>query len=203
MFRRRFLRQSQAALATVLALMAVAPLPAQTRSMMIEGFEAFRWGTPMADIIAARGDPAQSESVGDGLSLIAYRETVSGIPLVAVYGVHETAGLIKGQYTADVNRGDDCLEMFVTLRESVNAQYPLLRPVERRFHREVDDFCEAVSIGEAGWMVQWNDPATESFISVYIRAGTSTVEVAFESKAFQDWAEQRDDPPATPNDSPD
>lgn len=161
--------------------------------MTIEGFEDFTWGTPLADIVAARGEPAQQEEIGDGLSLVAYRDTVSGFPLVAVFGVHETSGLVKGQYSADVAEGDDCLEMFVAFRESVNSHYPLLRPVERRFHREVDDFCEAVSIGQAGWMVQWNDPTTESFISVYIRAGTATVEVAFESKAFQTWAERRGD----------
>ena len=188
--------------ACVVALVAATPLTAQTGSMTIEGFESFSWGTPLSDIVAARGEPAQEEPVGDGLSLIAYRDTVSGIPLTAVYGVHETAGLIKGQYTADVNEGDDCLEMFVAFRESVNAKYPLIRPVERRFHREVDDFCEAVSVGAAGWMVQWHDPATESFISVYVRAGTSTVELAFESKAFQDWAAARSDGPPEPVDDP-
>ena len=172
-------------------LMCSSSLAAQEPSLTIDGFDGFAWGTTMETIREARGIPAQEEPVGDDLSLIAYRDTVSSIPLITVYGVHLEEGLVKGQYSADVLEGDDCLEMFVTLRETVNSKFPLLRPVERRFHRSVDDFCEAVSIGEAGWMVQWNDPTTDSFISVYIRAGSSTVEVSYESKAFQNWAEQR------------
>lgn len=172
-------------------LWTAASLQAQSPKMTIDGFEGYTWGTPLETIIEDRGSPAQQEPVGDGLELVAYRDTVAGLALISVFGVHDVEGLMKGQYSADVEEGDDCHDMFVTLRESVNAVYPLLRPVERRFHRTVDDFCEAVSIGEAGWMIQWQDPTNESFISVYIRAGTSTVEISFESKAFQNWAERR------------
>lgn len=172
-------------------LCAAAHLSAQSPKTTIDGFEGFAWGTPLQTILDDRGSPAQHEPVGDGLELVAYRDTVSGMPLISVFGVHQVGGLMKGQYSADIEEGDDCFEMFVTLRESVNAVYPLLRPEERKFHRAVDDFCEAVAVGEAGWMVQWHDPTNEAFISVYIRAGTTAVEVSFESKAFQDWAQQR------------
>jgi len=166
-------------------------LQAQSPKLTIDGFEGYTWGTPLETILEDRGTPAQQEPVGGGLELVAYRDTVGGMPLVSVFGVHDVEGLMKGQYSADVEEGDDCHDMFITLRESVNAVYPLLRPEERKFHRAVDDFCEAVAVGEAGWMVQWHDPTNESFISVYIRAGTSTVEISFESKAFQNWAERR------------
>ena len=88
-----------AILASITVLTGTSNLVAQQDvSMSIDGFHGIEWGSSEADVLYRFGEPAQIDSLGNGIVVLAYRVDLLGEPAVAFFALLGDRGMIKGQY---------------------------------------------------------------------------------------------------------
>ena len=173
-----------------LALPAAASwLNAQERvSTSIDGFHGLSWGATTTEILAQFGEPAQVDTLENGVLVLAYRETLLGEPAVSFYAILADQGLVKGQYVVKLRLEEgNCEAQYRVYRDHVTLAYPLIVPVENYDYPFTEDFCTAVQNRRGTWANQWRDTSNGSVITVIVPLGTDEVRLIYESATFLDW----------------
>ncbi|HEX8429935.1 MAG TPA: hypothetical protein VF625_01565, partial [Longimicrobium sp.] len=75
---------------------------------VITGFASVPWGTPMAELVAARGQPEERAGMGGGVVGVMYSDTVLGRLISVLFNVHPELGLVSGSYIARFPDGASC-----------------------------------------------------------------------------------------------
>lgn len=178
-----------------------ARLPAQQRALTsVDGFNGLPWGSPGAAIEQKHGAPVQTDSLDNGIVVLAYRDTLLDIPANTMYAVLTDHGLVKGQHTVKLDlEAGDCEAQYRRVRDHITFMFPLIAPAENTEYPFDLDFCEAVAEGVGVWATQWIDRSTRSIVTVVVDEGTDEVKVIFESGLFLDWLGV-DLPPEDPDD---
>jgi len=183
-------------LALLLLLSTGSALGAQQHaSRSIDGFNHIPWGASEADIREAYGEPAQVDSLDNGIVVLAYREDLLGYPAVALYALFGENGLVKGQHVTKLRLDEgDCEGQYRAYRDHVTLAYPLIVPVENFDYPFTEDFCTAVQKGEGEWVNQWTDPSNGAVVTVVVKRGSDEVLLVYESAAFLNWLEPESAP---------
>lgn len=179
--------------ATMLALGAVLSGPALVAGQdgaleSVDGFNGHPWGASRTEIEASSGRPERADVLDNGVTVLAFRDSLLDREAVTLYALVDGIGLVKGQHVAriDVDEGD-CDEQYRAFRDHVTLLYPLLQPVENFEIPLEGDFCAAIEERTAVWATQWKDPSTGSVITVIVEEGSDLVKLIYESRAFLDW----------------
>lgn len=171
----------------------------ESASLTVEGFNQLPWGASIAEIEATYGPPGNTETLDNGVVVLAYDDTLLDRPSVTLYAILEGAGLVKGQQMVrlDLEAGD-CEGQYRSYRDLVTLRFPLIRPIENYDYPFTMSFCEAVEAREGTWATQWKDASTGSVVTVIVEQGTDVVKLVFESRIFLEWlgtvSEQVEDP---------
>jgi len=170
-------------------LMAASGLNAQNRaSTSIDGFHGMPWGTAETEILAQFGEPAQVDTLENGILVLAYRETLLGEPAVALYAILADRGLVKGQHVVKLHLDEgNCETQYRVYRDHVTLAYPLIVPVENYDYPFTEDFCTALQNRRGVWANQWTDTSNGSVVTVIVPPGTDEVRLIYESAAFLNW----------------
>lgn len=178
-------------LASLALLAAASGVMAQERaSTSIDGFHGMPWGTTEAEIRAQYGEPAQVDTLQNGILVLAYRETLLGEPAVTFYAILAHQGLVKGQYVVKLKLEEgDCEAQYRVYRDHVTLAYPLIVPVENYDFPFTEDFCTALQNRRGVWANQWTDTSNGSVITVIVPLGTDEVRLIYESATFLNWLE--------------
>ena len=162
----------------------------QEVSMSIDGFNGIEWGSSEADVLARFGEPAQIDSLDNGIVVLAYRTDLLGEPAVAFYAFLGDAGMIKGQYIVKLHLDEgDCEGQYRVYRDHVTLTYPLIPPVENYDYPFTEDFCTSLLNGRGNWANQWADPENGAVVTVIVQEGTDEVKLIYESATFLNWLE--------------
>lgn len=166
-----------------------ARLTAQRKaSTSIDGFNELPWGTTGRAIEDKYGTPVQTDTLGNGIIVLGYRDALLGLPTQTMYAVLPDRGLAKGQHSVklDVEAGD-CEDQYRRLRDHITFTYPLIAPDENADFPYDMDFCTAVTEGVGKWATQWIDRSTSSIVTVIVEEGSDEVKLIFESALFLEW----------------
>jgi hypothetical protein len=176
-------------LLSVTAWVGASELPAQQgASTSIDGFDGLAWSSSRSDIQAKNGEPAQVDSLGVGIVVLAYRVELLGEPSVAYYALLGEEGLVKGQYVVKLKLAEgDCEAQYRVYRDHVTLTYPLIAPVENYDYPFTEDFCTALQNERGMWANQWEDPDNGSVVTVVVEEGTDEVKLIYESATFLNW----------------
>jgi hypothetical protein len=189
--RAREARPTSLAIGLVLLLLGALPDPALGQGealTSVEGFNGIPWGAPASAIREKYGSPAQTDSLDNGIVVLAYREAVLDLPAATLYAVLPDRGLVKGQHMVNLDlEAGDCEGQYGRLRDHIKFTFPLLTPVENPDYPLHSDFCAAVRDGAGAWATQWIDRSTRSIITVIVERGSTEVKLIFESGLFLDW----------------
>lgn len=168
-------------------------LVAQGRALTsIDGFNGMAWGSTDSTIRAKFSEPAQVDSLENGIVVLAYRENLLGEPAVALFAVFGDHGLIKGQHIVKLKLEDgDCEAQYRLYRDHVTLTYPLIAPVENADFPFTEDFCTALQNGHGWWVTQWADPSNGSVATVIVQEGTDEVKLIYESATFLNWLDAK------------
>ena len=154
----------------------------------VEGFNGIPWGAPGSAIEDTFGSPVQTDTLDNGIIVLAYRETLLDLPAATLYAVLADRGLVKGQHMVNLDlEAGDCEGQYGRLRDHVKFTYPLLTPVENSDYPYQSDFCTAVRDSTGSWATQWIDRSTSSIVTVIVERGSTEVKLIFESGLFLDW----------------
>ena len=177
--------------ASLTVLFGTADLVAQQEvSTSIDGFNGIKWGSSEADIQGRFGEPAQIDSLGNGIVVLAYRVELLGEPAVAFYALLGDEGMIKGQHIVKMKLDEgNCEGQYRVYRDHVTLTYPLIRPVENYDYPFTEEFCTALQNGHGNWANQWADPDNGAVITVVVEEGTDEVKLIYESATFLNWLE--------------
>jgi hypothetical protein len=180
-----------AIVASLAVLVGTSNLGAQQEvSMSIDGFNGIDWGSSEADVLERYGEPAQIDSLDNGIVVLAYRVNLLGEPAVAFYALLGDAGMIKGQYIVKLNlEAGDCENQYRVYRDHVTLTYPLIPPVENYDYPFTEDFCTALLNGRGTWANQWADPENGAVVTVIVQEGSDEVKLIYESATFLNWLE--------------
>lgn len=180
-----------AILASLAALAGTSDLVAQQKvSMSIDGFDGVEWGSPEADVLERLGEPAQIDSLENGIIVLAYRVDFIGEPAVAFFAFLGDEGMIKGQYIVKLKLDEgNCEGQYRVYRDHVTLTYPLIPPVENYDYPFTEDFCTALVNGRGTWANQWVDPKNGAVVTVIVQEGTDEVKLIYESATFLNWLE--------------
>ena len=149
---------------------------------------ACRGALPTTEILAQFGEPAQVDTLENGVLVLAYRETLLGEPAVAFYAILADQGLVKGQYVVKLRLEEgNCEAQYRVYRDHVTLAYPLIVPVENYDYPFTEDFCTALQNRRGTWANQWRDTSNGSVITVIVPLGTNEVRLIYESATFLDW----------------
>jgi hypothetical protein len=170
-------------------LTAASGLIAQERaSTSIDGFHGMPWGTAETEILAQFGEPAQIDTLENGILVLAYRENLLGEPAVAFYALLADQGLVKGQYLVKLRLEEgNCEAQYRVYRDHVTLAYPLIVPVENYDFPFTEDFCTALQNGRGTWANQWTDSSSGAVVTVIVPPGTDEVRLIYESSTFLNW----------------
>jgi len=178
-----------AILASLTFSLVASDLVAQGRALTsIDGFNGMAWGSSDSAIRAKYSEPAQVDSLENGIVILTYRENLLGEPAVALFAVFGDHGLIKGQHIAKLKLEEgDCEAQYRVYRDHVTLTYPLISPVETADFPFAEDFCTALQNGHGWWVTQWTDPSNGSVATVIVQQGTDEVKLIYESAVFLNW----------------
>lgn len=176
-------------LACLALLTTASGLIAQERaSTSIDGFHGMPWGTTETEILAQFGEPAQVDTLENGILVLAYREIFLGEPAVAFYAILADRGLVKGQYVVKLRLEEgSCEAQYRVYRDHVTLAYPLIVPIENYDYPFTEDFCTALRNQRGVWANQWTDTSNGSVITVIVPLGTDEVRLIYESATFLEW----------------
>jgi hypothetical protein len=164
-------------------------------STSINGFHGMRWGTSSDEILAKFGEPAQVDTLDNGILVLAYRETLLGEPVVAFYALLDDQGLVKGQYVVKLQLEEgNCEAQYRVYRDHVTLSYPLIIPIENYDYPFTEDFCTALQNSRGEWANQWKDSSNGSVITVIVPRGSDEVRLIYESATFLNWLEPEGPP---------
>ncbi|MDP2483849.1 MAG: hypothetical protein Q8W45_11230 [Candidatus Palauibacterales bacterium] len=182
--------------ATLLLLTGASDLFAQRHaSTSIDGFGGVPWGASSEDIVAKFGEPAQVDSLENGIVVLAYREDFLGEPAVAMFALLGDEGMIKGQHTLKLHLEEgDCEAQYRLYRDYVTLSYPLIPPVENYDYPFTEDFCTALQNRRGEWANQWVDRSNGSVVTVIVPRGTDEVRLIYESATFLSWLDSESAP---------
>jgi hypothetical protein len=167
----------------------------QGASTSIDGFEGLKWGSSRADILTKLGEPAQVDSLDNGIVVLAYRMDLLGEPTVAYFALLGDEGLVKGQYVVKLELEEgNCEAQYRVYRDHVTLTYPLIPPVENYDYPFTEDFCTSLQNGYGNWANQWADPDNGAVITVIVEEGTDEVKLIYESATFLNWLEPQSPP---------
>ena len=169
-----------------------AELTAQrTVSTSVDSFNGLFWGASAEEVEMRYGSAVQTDTLGNGIVVLAYRETVLDLPATTMYAVLPDKGLVKGQHAVKFDfEAGDCEGQYRRIRDDVAVTYPLITPVENANHPYDMDFCSALREGQGGWATQWSDPSTGSVITVIAHPGSDEVKLIYESALFLEWLDE-------------
>lgn len=154
----------------------------------IDGFNGMPWGASAADIEAKFGEPAQVDTLDNGIIVLAYREDLLGEPALSLYAILGDRGLVKGQQIVKLKLEEgNCEAQYRVYRDYVTLTYPLIAPVENYDYPFTEDFCTAVQKQRGQWANQWADPKNGAVITVIVEKGTDEVKLIYESAVFLNW----------------
>ncbi|MGB5676004.1 MAG: hypothetical protein WBO43_15845 [Gemmatimonadota bacterium] len=178
-----------AILASITVLTGTSDLVAQQDvSMSIDGFNGIEWGSSEADVLERFGEPAQIDSLENGIIVLAYRVELIGEPAVAFYAFLGDEGMIKGQHIVKLKLDEgNCEGQYRVYRDHVTLTYPLIPPVENYDYPFTEDFCTALLNGRGNWANQWADPKNGAVVTVIVQEGTDEVKLIYESATFLNW----------------
>ena len=164
-------------------------LRAQQRvSTSIDGFRGLTWGSSESDVQTSFGEPAQIDTLQNGIVVLGYRETLLGEPAAAFFALLGERGLVKGQHVVKLRLEEgDCEGQYRVYRDHVTLSYPLISPVENYDYPFAEDFCTALQNERGWWANQWADPSNGSVVTVIVQQGTDEVKLIYESAAFLEW----------------
>jgi len=164
-------------------------------STSIDRFNGIPWGASAADIEAKFGEPAQIDTLDNGIIVLAYREDLLGEPAVSLYAILSDRGLVKGQRIVKLKLEEgNCEAQYRVYRDHVTLTYPLIVPVENVDYPFTEDFCAAVQNQRGQWANQWVDPKNGAVVTVIVEKGSDEVKLIYESVAFLNWLDA--EPPA-------
>lgn len=177
--------------ASVVISIAVPELFAQGHaSTSIDGFNGLPWGSSEADIRALYGEPANVDTLDNGIVVLAFREELLGEPAVAFYALLGEEGMIKGQHVAKLRLDEgNCEAQYRAYRDHVTLSYPLISPIENYDYPFTIDFCTALRDQNGWWANQWKDPSNGAVVTVIVQEGTDEVKLIYESATFLNWLE--------------
>lgn len=177
-----------ASIATLMGLLAISSASAQQGpSTTIDSFRGLAWGSDGAMVVEAFGEPEQDEILDGGLRMLAFRDSLAGQPSLVLFGILPEVGLVKGQEIVTALEGQECIDQIRKIHLFVDLQYPLIRPTEKTRNNTADMICEATKLGDGYWHRQWIDEPNGSVISVRLDAGSSQINLIFESLRFREW----------------
>ena len=181
-------RSQTASIAALMTLLAVSSADAQQRaSATIESFRGLAWGSSAEVVLDAFGEPEQDEILDGGLRMLAFRDSLVGRPSVLLFGILPENVLVKGQEVVTALEGQECIDQIRAIHTFVDLQYPLIRPTEEARNSTPDMICEAAKRGSGYWHRQWIDESNGSVISVRMDAGSSQINLIYESLRFREW----------------
>jgi len=182
------IRRQTVPVATVMVLLAISTGHAQERpSTTIESFRGLAWGSNAESILGAFGEPEEDTVLDGGLRMLAFRDTLVGRPSVLLFGILPDAGLVKGQEVVTMLEGPECIDQMRKIHNLVDMRYPLIRPTEEARNNTALTICEAVKQGSGHWHRQWIDETSGSVVSVRLDAGSTQVNLIYESLKFREW----------------
>lgn len=158
-------------------------------SLRIDGFEGFAWGTPDTAVIERFGAPVQTDTLEQGVVVLAFAAEIIDTASVALFAFLPGQGLVKGQHSISFAPSDDCVGLFQALRRYLLLKYPMIVPEDRSRNDSNKSFCNSVLDGDAAWIATWKDAENGSQALVSIEAGRPRVDVVFESAEFLAWIE--------------
>jgi hypothetical protein len=181
-------RPHAVSIAILTAMLTVSSANAQQHpSSSIESFRGFAWGIDAQAVMDALGEPEQDTILDGGLRMLAFRDSLVGRPSVMLFGVLPEDGLVKGEELITALEGQKCIDQIRKIHNSVDLQYPLIRPTEEARNNTAGLICEAAKRGQGFWHRQWIDESTGSVISVRLDSGSRQVSLIFESLQFRVW----------------
>ena len=184
-------RPIQPVTAVLLVFLSASGLRAQGDvSTSIDGFNGITWGATEGEIRAVYGEPAQLDTLDNGILVMAYREDLLGEPAVAFYALLGEHGMIKGQHVVKLHLDEgNCEAQYRVYRDHVTLTYPLIVPVENYDYPFTEDFCTALLNQRGEWANQWADPSNGAVITVIVQRGSDEVMLIYESATFLNWLE--------------
>ena len=164
-------------------------------SRTIDGFNGLPWSASATAVRAMHGVPQQTDTLDDGVIVMAYDDTLLQRPATTLYALLDGRGLVKGQHVAQLDlEAGDCEGQYRRYRDLVTLRFPLIRPVENYDYPFTMSFCEAVEARNGTWGTQWRDETTGSVVTVVVEEGTDVVKLIFESRTFREWVGADSDP---------
>jgi hypothetical protein len=157
-------------------LLAVSPNAHAQAAGSITGFASIPWGSPESAITARLGRPVELQQEGP-VKKMGYRDTVLGEEVAAWYLVHQTQGLIAGNYITAYSMGNSCWRVYSSIKNAIAERYPSIVPtVEEENRSQTLDMCESIAIGRGSAVTSWDDPVNEAQVYVQIETNPDYVQ---------------------------
>lgn len=162
----------------------------------ITGFADIPWGANEKTIKEEYGSPVTtmknhtSHPNGPSKSL-AYKDTLLNETVYKMFLVRKKEGLIKGFYSVQLDRNDNCETVFDKFSEAITGEYDQLESeTMRRNGSSSLDFCNAVRIGEAGKATTITDPSNGTSIAINLFKSADTIKIHYETPIFSKISEE-------------
>jgi hypothetical protein len=158
---------------------------------VVTGFASVEWGTPLAEILHRRGEPMDREEAGNGVTGVAFHDTVLMRPATAMFLVHAERGLLEGSYIVHVPEGTSCVVVYDHFYATIRDTYPALAPEERPIRNPDQDYCAAARSGTGGRVTTWVDPANDARIQLVLAPPGQALVVLYRSAAARELAQEK------------
>jgi hypothetical protein len=150
---------------------------------VVTGFASMDWGTPLAEILRRRGEPQDREEMGNGVTGVAFADTVLLRPATALFHAHVQQGLLAGSYIVRFPEGTSCVVVYDHFYATISDTYRTLSPQERQIQNPDGDYCAGARSGMGGRVTTWADPANGARIQLVLAPPGDALVVLYRSAA--------------------
>jgi hypothetical protein len=158
---------------------------------LVTGFASVGWGTPLAEILRRRGEPVDREDAGNGVTGVAFRDTVLMRPVTAMFHVHAERGLLEGSYIVHIPAGTSCAVVYDHFYATIRDTYPALAAEERPIRNPDEDYCAGAWSGTGGRVTTWTDPANGARIQLVLAPPGQALVVLYRSAVARELAREQ------------
>jgi hypothetical protein len=158
---------------------------------VVTGFASVDWGTPLAEILRRRGEPEDREETGNGVTGLAFSDTVLLRPATALFHVHAERGLLEGSYIVRIPEATSCALVYDHFYATIGDTYPTLSPEERQIQNPDRDYCAGARSGTGGRVTTWADPANGARIQLVLAPPGDALVVLYRSAAARELAREQ------------
>lgn len=158
---------------------------------VVTGFASVDWGTPLAEILRRRGEPEEREEMGNGVTAVAFPDTILLRPATALFHAHAQHGLLAGSYIVRFPEGTSCVVVYDHFYATISDTYPTLSAEEHQIQNPGGDYCAGARSGMGGRVTTWTDPANGARIQLVLAPPGQRLVVLYRSAASSELANEQ------------